>query len=98
MNTESTPGGSTATLEREDVTTQQPWVTIVWDDPVNLMSYVTHVFRDYFNYPREKAERLMLQVHHDGKAIVSHGNREAMERDVAAMHDYGLQATMEQSR
>ena len=59
-----------------------PWVTIVWDDPVNLMSYVTHVFISYFSYPKLKAEKLMLQVHHEGKAIVSSGSREAMERDV----------------
>lgn len=74
-----------------------PWVTIVWDDPVNLMSYVTYVFQEYFKYPLEKAEELMLQVHHDGKAVVSSGNREAMERDVLAMQGYNLWATMEQA-
>lgn len=86
-----------ATLERVEQATQQPWVTIVWDDPVNLMSYVTYVFCEYFKYPKSKAERLMMQVHSEGKAVVSHGNREAMERDVAAMHNYGLQATLEQA-
>ena len=74
-----------------------PWVTIVWDDPVNLMSYVTYVFQEYFKYSLEKAEDLMLKVHHDGKAVVSSGNREAMERDVLAMQGYNLWATMEQS-
>lgn len=74
-----------------------PWVTIVWDDPVNLMSYVTYVFQEYFKYPLEKAEELMLRVHHDGKAVVSAGNRESMERDVLAMQGYNLWATMEQS-
>ena len=73
------------------------WVTIVWDDPVNLMSYVTHVFQTYFKYPRPKAEKLMLQVHHEGKAVVSTGNREAMERDVMAMQNYTLWATMERA-
>nr|WP_245989203.1 ATP-dependent Clp protease adapter ClpS [Agromyces tardus] len=71
-----------------------PWQTIVWDDPVNLMTYVTYVFRSYFGYPREEAERLMLQVHHDGRAVVASGNREAMERHAQAMHGYGLQATV----
>jgi ATP-dependent Clp protease adaptor protein ClpS len=73
----------------------KPWVTLVWDDPVNLMSYVTYVFRTYFGYPEKKAETLMLQVHQEGKAAVSHGSREEMERDVQAMHEYGLWATME---
>ena len=72
-----------------------PWVTIVWNDPVNLMSYVTYVFQTYFGYDRQKAEKLMLEVHHDGKSAVSHGTREEMERDVQAMHEYGLWATME---
>ena len=73
------------------------WVTIVWDDPVNLMSYVTYVFQEYFKYPLEKAEELMLKVHHEGKSVVSTGNREAMERDVLAMQGYNLWASMEQS-
>ncbi|GGI46558.1 ATP-dependent Clp protease adaptor protein ClpS [Agromyces flavus] len=78
----------------EAVRPDLPWQTIVWDDPVNLMTYVTYVFRSYFGYPREKAERLMLQVHHEGRAVVASGNREAMERHVQAMHGYGLQATV----
>lgn len=73
------------------------WVTIVWDDPVNLMSYVTHVFTSYFGYPEEKANKLMLQVHKQGKAAVSQGSREKMESDVDAMHSYGLWATLEKS-
>ena len=75
----------------------KPWVTLVWDDPVNLMSYVTYVFRTYFGYPEAKAEKLMLQVHQEGKAAVSHGSREEMERDVQAMHEYGLWATMQKA-
>lgn len=74
-----------------------PWVTIVWDDPVNLMSYVTYVFQEYFRYPRAKAEELMLQVHNAGRAVVSAGNREEMERDVLAMQSYNLWSTMEPS-
>ena len=74
-----------------------PWVTIVWNDPVNLMSYVTFVFQKYFGYDRKKAEKLMLEVHEDGKSVVSTGSREEMERDVQAMHEYGLWATMEKA-
>ncbi len=74
-----------------------PWVTIVWNDPVNLMSYVTFVFTSYFGYSKKKAEKLMLEVHRDGKSVVSTGSREEMERDVQAMHEYGLWATMQQA-
>nr|WP_245701548.1 ATP-dependent Clp protease adapter ClpS [Tessaracoccus oleiagri] len=86
---------TTDVLESTAATTQRQWVTIVWDDPVNLMSYVAFVFQDYFKYPRDKAERLMLKVHNEGKAVVSTGNREQMERDVMAMQNYSLWATME---
>lgn len=72
----------------------QPWVTIVWNDPVNLMSYVAWVFRSYFGFSAEEAERRMLQVHNDGRAVVASGPREAMERHVEAMHEYGLWATV----
>jgi len=77
------------------VAPDKPWITIVWNDPVNLMSYVTHVFMEYFGYPREKAEKLMLDVHQEGRAVVSNGSREEMERDVTAMHSYGLWATLQ---
>jgi len=73
----------------------RPWITIVWNDPVNLMSYVTYVFMEYFHYSRAKAERLMTDVHEEGRAVVSNGSREEMERDVAAMHGYGLWATLQ---
>jgi ATP-dependent Clp protease adaptor protein ClpS len=79
----------------EHLVPARPWVTIVWNDPVNLMSYVTYVFTKYFGYDKKKAEKLMLEVHNDGKSVVSHGSREEMERDVQAMHEYGLWATME---
>lgn len=72
-------------------------MTIVWDDPVNLMSYVTHVFTSYFGYPETRATELMLQVHNHGKAVVSIGSREQMETDVDAMHGYGLWATLEKA-
>ena len=69
----------------------------MWDDPVNLMSYVTHVFREYFGLPRSEAERLMLAVHNEGHAVVADGAREQMELHVQAMHDYGLWATVRQA-
>jgi len=74
----------------------RPWQTVVWDDPVNLMSYVTHVFREYFGLARADAERLMLAVHNEGHAVVSQGAREQMELHAQAMHDYGLWATVRQ--
>ncbi|SDK14397.1 ATP-dependent Clp protease adaptor protein ClpS [Nonomuraea maritima] len=70
-------------------------MTIVWNDPVNLMSYVTYVFQTVFGYEREKAEKLMLDVHRKGKAVVSSGTREEMERDVQILHSYGLWATLQ---
>jgi ATP-dependent Clp protease adaptor protein ClpS len=73
----------------------RPWVTIVWNDPINLMSYVTHVFMTVFGYPKAKAEKLMLDVHHRGRAVVSSGTRERMELDVNTLHGYGLWATLQ---
>ncbi|MGA4841646.1 ATP-dependent Clp protease adapter ClpS [Streptomyces sp. G45] len=75
-----------------------PWITLVHNDPVNLMSYVTYVFQTYFGYSKDKATKLMLDVHHKGRAVVSTGTREEMERDVQAMHGYGLWATLQQDR
>jgi ATP-dependent Clp protease adaptor protein ClpS len=71
-----------------------PWVTIVWNDPVNLMSYVTYVFQTVFGYAKPKATKLMLDVHHKGRAVVSAGARESMERDAETLHGYGLWATV----
>jgi len=79
----------------ESVGTDKPWLVIVWNDPVNLMSYVVFVLQKLFGYSREKSTRLMLQVHHEGKAVVSDGNREKAEADVARLHAHGLWATME---
>ena len=72
-----------------------PWIVIVWNDPVNLMSYVTWVLQKLFGYPRAKAEKLMMDVHTKGKAVVSNGARDKCESDVARLHAYGLWATMQ---
>ena len=72
-----------------------PWVTIVWDDPVNLMTYVTYVLMELFGYSKEKAHELMMKVHTEGKAVVSTGSREEMEHDVARLHESGLWATLQ---
>jgi ATP-dependent Clp protease adaptor protein ClpS len=73
----------------------KPWITIVWDDPVNLMSYVTHVFIKLFGFSKEVAHELMMKVHTEGKAVVSTGTREEMERDVQRLHEHGLWATLQ---
>jgi ATP-dependent Clp protease adaptor protein ClpS len=83
------------TALEEQTVLDSPWVTLVWNDPVNLMSYVSYVFRSYFGFSREEAERRMLQVHNDGRAVVATGSREEMERHVEAMHDFGLWATLQ---
>jgi ATP-dependent Clp protease adaptor protein ClpS len=88
------PSGAPFAVPAPDV----PWVTIVHNDPVNLMSYVTYVFQTYFGYSKSKATKLMKDVHHKGRAVVSSGTREEMERDVQAMHGYGLWATLSQDR
>jgi ATP-dependent Clp protease adaptor protein ClpS len=80
--------------ERDEIERDVPWIVIVWNDPINLMSYVTLVFQKLFGYSRAKATKLMLQVHHEGKAIVSSGTREKAEHDVSRLHAHGLWATM----
>jgi ATP-dependent Clp protease adaptor protein ClpS len=91
----------TQTLESVDVDSallpDTPWVTIVWNDPVNLMTYVSWVFRSYFGFARAEADRLMMLVHTEGRAVVATGGREEMERHVEAMHDFGLWATLTRS-
>jgi len=79
----------------EDREHERPWLVIVWDDPVNLMSYVTLVLRRVFGFDRSKAERLMLQVHNEGRAVVAAEPREPAELHVSQLHGYGLRATME---
>jgi ATP-dependent Clp protease adaptor protein ClpS len=80
----------------ESTSLDRPWKVLVWNDPINLMSYVTFVFRKLFAYSQEKAHQLMLDVHLKGKAVVSHGPREKAELDVFRLHEHGLWATMEQ--
>jgi len=82
----------------EDVVPDVPWIVIVWNDPINLMSYVVFVFQKLFGYPREKATKLMLDVHHKGKAVVAEGPRERCEFDVSRLHAHGLWATMQKDR
>lgn len=99
------PGGGAGVDERttidvdleELVDLDTPWQVIVWNDPINLMSYVTLVFQKLFGYSKEKATLLMLDVHQKGRAIVAHGNREKAELDVFRLHEHGLWATMEKS-
>jgi ATP-dependent Clp protease adaptor protein ClpS len=74
----------------------EPWIVLVWNDPVNLMSYVTYVLQKLFGYSEEKATQLMLDVHHKGRAVVSSGSREKAELDVFRLHEHGLWATMQQ--
>jgi ATP-dependent Clp protease adaptor protein ClpS len=80
----------------DELDQERPWVVIVWNDPINLMSYVTLVFQKLFGFSLAKATKLMLQVHNEGKAVVSSGNREKSELDVARLHAHGLWATMQQ--
>jgi ATP-dependent Clp protease adaptor protein ClpS len=80
----------------DDLVEDRPWIVIVWNDPINLMSYVTLVLQRLFGYSRSKATRLMLQVHNEGRAVVSSGTREKAELDVSRLHAHGLWATMQQ--
>ena len=94
------PDGSVTVKENlesnEKLDFSKAWVVIVWNDPVNLMSYVTYVFQKLFGYNKEEAEKLMLDVHHKGKAVVSKGSREKAELDVLRLHKYGLWATIQE--
>jgi ATP-dependent Clp protease adaptor protein ClpS len=105
----STAPAETAPVETQPVETDEPvsdeivereipWVVIVWNDPINLMSYVVFVFQKLFGYSRDKATKLMLDVHHKGKAAVSHGARGKREFDVSRLHAHGLWATMQKDR
>ena len=92
------PGIAPERTARPDdvVERDRPWNVIVWNDPVTLMSYVVFVLRKLFGYDETKATRLMLQVHHEGRAVVASGPREKSEADVARLHAHGLQATLAQ--
>ncbi len=91
----STPVERVEPVTAEFTVEDKPWQTIVWNDPVNLMSYVTYVFQKLFGYSREQATKLMLDVHHKGRAVVSFGSKEKVEGDVAKLHAAGLWATMQ---
>ncbi len=80
----------------ESLDVDRPWIVLVWNDPINLMSYVTFVLQKVFGYSREKAETMMLEVHNNGRSVVSSGNREKAEFDVFRLHEHGLWATMQQ--
>ena len=85
------------TVTDVDVRPDAPWDVIVWDDPVNLMSYVVFVFQRVFGYPEPVARKLMLEVHEQGRSLVASEPRERAETYVQQLHGYGLQATMERS-
>ena len=94
---ETVPIGDLSTILDEETTLDSPWLVIVWNDPINLMSYVTFVLQKLFGYSKEKATSLMLDVHNKGRAVVSSGSQERAELDVHRLHEHGLWATMEQS-
>lgn len=89
------PATIEAPVDETRVVPDRPWIVIVWNDPVNLMSYVVLVLQKLFGYSREKATKLMLEVHQEGKSVVAHGTREKCETDVSRLHAHGLWATME---
>jgi ATP-dependent Clp protease adaptor protein ClpS len=91
------PAGDVLVDIEEVQETDKPWLVIVWNDPINLMSFVTYVLQKLFGYSKEKATKLMLDVHTKGRAVVSSGTRERAELDVYRLHEHGLWATMEQS-
>jgi ATP-dependent Clp protease adaptor protein ClpS len=97
-----TPGPDTAPVEVDEPDLDEvteldaPWIVLVWNDPINLMSYVTFVLQKLFGYSLEKATALMLDVHEKGRAVVSNGPREKAEMDVSRLHEHGLWATMQQ--
>jgi len=88
----SSPGTETETLTKVDL--DSPWNVVVWDDPVNLMSYVVYVLQKVFGYTRSLARKLMLEVHNEGKSLVATEDREQAELHVHQLHTYGLQATL----
>ena len=96
----STPAPSEVDQPVDDIeeAVDTPWIVLVWNDPINLMSYVTYVFQKLFGYSLEKATSLMLDVHHKGRAVVANGTREKCEVDVFRLHEHGLWATMQHDR
>ena len=94
-NASPPPATTPEKVQREQAVAAPRWIVIVWNDPINLMSYVTFVFQKLFGYSRPRAHELMLQVHHEGRAIVSGGTKERCEFDVSRLHAHGLWATMQ---
>ncbi|MEN3346232.1 MAG: ATP-dependent Clp protease adaptor protein ClpS [Arthrobacter sp.] len=92
-STQTGTAASTDVLSAPDI----PWNLVIWNDPVNLMSYVSYVFRSYFGYSESKAHKLMMEVHKKGRSIVAHGSKEQVEQHAVAMHGYGLWATVERA-
>ena len=90
------PRTTTEEVVRDRLEPARPWIVIVWDDPVNLMSYVTYVFRKLFGYPEPQAHELMMRVHTQGKAVVASGSKERCEYDVQRLHAHGLWASMQE--
>ena len=92
-------GTRTGTAESTDSLTAPdiPWNLVIWNDPVNLMSYVSYVFQSYFGYSESKANKLMMEVHKKGRSIVASGSKEQVERHAVAMHGFGLWATVEKA-
>ena len=97
MSATVAPGRIEETVEETAAEADRPWLVIVWNDPINLMSYVTWVFQKLFGYSLEKATKLMLDVHHKGRAVVSSGSREKAELDCFRLHAHGLWATIAKS-
>lgn len=101
MGSPASPAAAPAEVEQSDThqlpALEMPWLVIVWNDPINLMNYVTYVFQKLFGYSRQKAHKLMLDVHNRGRAVVSSGPKERAELDVARLHEHGLWATMERA-
>mgnify|MGYP006164227161 CR=1 FL=1 len=92
-STTESPAADVAVDEQLD--TDKPWIVLVWNDPINLMSYVSFIFQKLFGYSKEKADLLMLDVHEKGKAVVASGPKEKSEMDVYRLHEHGLWATMQ---
>src|SRR3954447_13854607 len=95
MSVSTAPETDREASTRELISPDIPWELIVWNDPVNLMSYVSYVFQSYFGYSEAKAAKLMLEVHTEGKSAVAHGSKEKMEAHAVAMHGFGLWATVQ---
>lgn len=94
MSVSTAPETDRARSFQESLAPDTPWELIIWNDPVNLMSYVSYVFQSYFGYSAAKASKLMLQVHEEGKSAVAHGAKEKMEAHAVSMHGFGLWATV----